>query len=97
MLNCSDTVQKRLPDLTLLKAIRIAQGTESADWNAKALKGTETVVQKFTTSKPTSWFTVGRQIMACANANSRMPSVINVEKLGTSPPEQSSQEVTTQS
>ena len=63
MLNCSDTIQKRLlsePDLTPLKTIQIAQGMESADWNVKALQGTETLVQKFTSSKPSSWYRCGK-------------------------------------
>ena len=53
----NDAIQKRLlsePDLTLVKAM------EAADQTAKALKGTEAVVQKVTSSKPSSCYRCGR-------------------------------------
>ena len=59
----NDAIQKRLlsePDLTLIKAMQIAQGMEAADQTAKALKGTEAVVQKVTSSKPSLCYRCGR-------------------------------------
>ena len=46
---CAESIQKRLlteADLTLKKALELAQGMEAADRNAKSLKTPETSVQK---------------------------------------------------
>ena len=49
----SESIQKKLlseTNLTLAKAMELAQAIEAADQNAKAMKGTEAAVQKLTVS-----------------------------------------------
>ena len=50
----NESVQRRLlaeSDLTLSRALELAQGMEAAERNAKSLKGTETVVHKVTAKR----------------------------------------------